>query len=192
MARDNNQPFDRGTSFYGPDGVIDLANLSGVQMEGIEKEFEDFDFGAVAGGAKPNRSGLFVIVRVVRNMTGGNIFPSLQYKLNPLGTQLTGVAIDTSEPSVVADEFLPPAGVRNGDLCYVIVEGPTVVKSPSAGNFPTSITAKARVAATVGGRTTLLASTTANDVDYSTGRSQVPLVNTAVDTNYAIIVRRSL
>ncbi len=192
MARDNNQPFDRGTTYYGSDQAIDLNNLSAAQLEGIDKEFEDIDFSAASPGAKPSRSNLFVIVRCVRNMTGAAVLPSLQYTLNAKGTQLVALAVDTSEPAVVADEFLPAAGARNGDLLWVVIEGPTVVKSPSAGNFPTAVTAKARVGATVGGRTTLLASTAASDIDYSTGRSQVALATTAVDTLFGIIVRRSL
>jgi hypothetical protein len=117
-----NLPFERGATY----GATDADN--GEHLEGKEYVHED----------KRHGTGLFVKVRIVRNTSAAALlpkrlvqFPALAGKYEERAAGYTAV---TAQRGYVVDEFLPAAGVPVNDLFYVVVEGPTLIKTSLAGN----------------------------------------------------------
>lgn len=136
MARNENPPFERGTTFYGG-ATIDTNDLGGANLEGQEFEFEDL-VPATVGSTKTARSGHKVRVRVVRNAGSGAILPktitgfSTSTSAATYGTKATGT-VAAGGVGYPVDEQLPAAGVPVGDLFYVVVGGPALIAAPSGG-----------------------------------------------------------
>jgi hypothetical protein len=137
MARNENAPFERGTTFYGG-ATIDTNDLGGANLEGMEFEFEDL-VNAVVGSTKTARSGHKVRCRVVRNNGSTAILPktitcfSTPSSAATYGTKASG-ATTAGAVGFPVDELLPAGGVPVGDLFYVVVEGPALVAAPSGGH----------------------------------------------------------
>ena len=133
MSRDNSQMFDRGQTWHGPDGTIDTNNYQAVHLEGQTKEFEDINYNA-SGSVKPMLSGQKVKCRCVRNVSGITLLGKRLVRFSPSNPgRVDGYATTEAEDCAVADEYLPSGGVRNGDLFWVVVEGPTTVLTPFSG-----------------------------------------------------------
>jgi hypothetical protein len=141
MARLENPPFGRGETFYNG-GTVDTTNLSALQMEGKEWEFEDVQYN-VAGqvGAKPARTNRFCLCRIVRNVSGINLLPSrlVSFQIGGTdgrwaGSRVDGYTTTTAQFAAgVVDEWLPAAGVPNDDLFWLVIRGPTTVLTDLAG-----------------------------------------------------------
>lgn len=152
MSRENSPPFGRGETFYGSDGTIDTNALAGGQWEGMVKVFEDVLYSAT--GIKPGRSinndGARVMCKVVRNMSGATLYGGRLVQLDPAspGRILAYQNVNFAE-CYPLDEFLPAAGVRHGDLCFIVIGGPANVKTPMTGAefISTSIAAGALLGA---------------------------------------------
>lgn len=152
MSRDNSPPFGRGETFYGPDGTIDTNALAGGQWEGHVKVFEDVLYSAV--GIKPGRNisndGARVACKVVRNMSGVTLYAGRLVQLDPANPgRISGYQNANFNEAYPLDEFLPSTGVRHGDLCYIVIGGPALVKTPMTGAefISTSIAAGALLGA---------------------------------------------
>jgi len=120
---------------YNGGDAIDANNLGGEQYVGREYVFEDIDlFNAAGTGAKPTRTNRKVRCRVVRNVSGINLLPKrlAQFKVSGVkyGAEVDGYARLTAGRGYPIDEFLPPAGVPNNGLFYIVVDGPALVKLP--------------------------------------------------------------
>lgn len=130
MAKYENLPFDRGTTFFGTGGTPDAT--SGANLEGQEYEIEDVDWGATGVGARPNRSNHMVRLRIVRNKAAAALLPKrlVTFKKTAgsafLG-QVDGYVTTTAQEGFPVDEFLPAAGVAVNDLFYIVVAGPSKV-----------------------------------------------------------------
>lgn len=152
MGRDNQPPFERGGSFYGTDGTIDTANLAGAQHEGQVKIFEDFLWGAtgIKGGRGVSNDGAKVKCKVVRNMSGATLYAGRLVQIDPANPgRITGYQNSNFAECYPLDEFLPAVGIRHGDLCYIVIGGPALVKTPMSGAefISTSIAAGALLGA---------------------------------------------
>lgn len=172
MARDENPPFERGNTFWGP-GNTPADSTSGKQYEGAEYRFEDINYSNSAN-VKPVRTELPVVCRVVRNNSSQTALAKQVVKLMATDHgKINGQCIVEAEgPCVVVDEHLPSGGVLQNDLCYVVVEGPALVTNSSAAS---TITAGDRVVAATAATT---GATTAGRVKSqdSTGAT-TPLAN---------------
>jgi hypothetical protein len=132
MARNENPPFERGTTFYGG-ATIDQNDLGGANLEGQEFEFEDL-VTATVGSTKVARSGHKVRCRVVRNAGASAILPktitgfSTSTSAGTYGTKATG--------TVTAGGV----GYPVGDLFYVVVQGPALI-SPASGGWTVTVAA---------------------------------------------------
>ncbi len=144
MARDENPPFERGNTFWGP-GSTPADQTSGKQYEGAEYRWEDVNY-SNSGAVKPVRSELPVVTRVVRNASSQTVLAKQVVKLKSTNHgQIDGQCIVEAEgPCVVVDEHLPSGGCLQYDLCHVVVEGPALVTNSSAAS---TITAGDRVVA---------------------------------------------
>lgn len=154
MARDENPLFSRGRTFY--DGnTIDTANYDGIPLEGKEYVFEDVDPRAAAtspGSSPGQRTGRYVRCRIVRNVSGVTLLPkrvvSGQKTAGMFTKRIDGYTTLTAGDRLgVIDEYLPAAGVKNGDLFWLVVEGPALCLTDIAGGAANVINVGDRVVA---------------------------------------------
>lgn len=135
MSRDNDSTPGRGETWYGG-RTIDTNNLDGVWLEGQEKAFEDYLWSGTAG-VKSDRgiaAGRLVRCRLVRNNSGITLLPKKLVQLDPANPgRAIGYVVNTGQRGYPVDEFLPSTGVPNGDLFWIVVEGPAVVLSAYTG-----------------------------------------------------------
>lgn len=135
--KQENPPFARGTTYMGLTETIDTANLAGINLEGKEYIFEDLDPRGAAGSVavRTNRP---VRCRIVRNMAGTTLFAKYcgqqGVTAGKVNVYLSGLVAVGATRGFPIDEYLPAAGVRNGDLCYVVIEGPALVRTSLAAN----------------------------------------------------------
>lgn len=145
MGRSESPPFPRGqTAFSG--NTPNANDFS--QWLGKTWVFEDLDYNAsmtVSGSAKPARSGRFVKCMAVRNVSGGALLPKMLAHMNVSGSGVNFLQEVDGYPSAVGqlcypvDEFLPAAGVANNDVFWVVVKGPAMCITDSAGDTNISI-----------------------------------------------------
>jgi hypothetical protein len=113
-------------------GAYDSASVNS-QSAGCEREFEDLDYDDVKRGRRTNH---IVRCRWVKNSSGIALLPGylVVFKAGTNRTEVDGYARLTAADAVVADEWLPAAGVPNGSYFWVVVHGPTVcITDPAAG-----------------------------------------------------------
>jgi hypothetical protein len=124
----------RGSTFYGPTQTIDTDDYAGVDHEGIQALFKDVD----PSDGTALRSGREVKAILVRNVTGGTLYKGaiVTWASTYIGKRVGGnCCVAMEQVAGVVDEHLSSAGVRNGDLFWLTVEGPTLaLKSRVAGD----------------------------------------------------------
>ncbi len=116
-----NMPFARGSTY----GVTDVTLAT--HLEGREYIHEDKTYGTA----------LDVRVRICRNNSGATLLPKYVAAFNVTAGKgnydVKGYGAVTAERAHVIDEFIPAGvGVANGDLFYVVIEGPTLAKTDLA------------------------------------------------------------
>lgn len=116
MAYNEAPPFARGVS-----------EASIGQFAGREFQIEDRDYSSTSG-ATPTLSNNMVTIRCVKNSSGIALLPGrlARFKAGTNYTEVDGYARTTGDkPCAVVDEYLPAAGVANGEYFFVVVRGPT-------------------------------------------------------------------
>lgn len=133
-------PFPRGQLGTGYSDPSTIDQTAETQLEGMEWVFPDLDY-SVTLGAPAARSNRQVRCRVVRNKSGGALLPKKAVKPNDAatdgyswGNQTNGYAALGDPILGVVDEFLPAAGAADGDLFWVVTNGPATCISDSAGD----------------------------------------------------------
>lgn len=141
MARLNDLPFARGTTYFGG-GTTNTTD--GANLEGKEYMVEDV---ADASGTGGNGTGMYVKLRVVRNKaTFSLVGKRLIYEVAGLPGQTAGYAA-VNPPvlqvmGVVDDQYaLTSTTVPANDLFYAVVQGPCLVKTALEGDVTNSIAA---------------------------------------------------
>ena len=134
MARDENPPFERGKTFFGPDATIAAASITETDyLLGKEWIFEDVDY-SVSTPTKPLRSGRKVRCRLVRNLSAttqyGKYLVTFKASAGMYDNEIDGMADTTAERAFPVDEFLPSTGVIANDLFWIVVEGPAMCRTP--------------------------------------------------------------
>lgn len=161
MSRDNASFPARGETYY-QGGAIDLANLQGVNLEGQVKVFEDLQWDS-AESAKPARTGSAPGAKVkcmlVRNLSGATIYKKRLVGINPLTKRVDGYTITTAQRGFPVDEFLPDAGVPNGDLFWVVISGRAVLRTMMSGQTADIVAGALLVAATINAGSTAAGTT---------------------------------
>ncbi len=148
MSRENDPMIGRGQTAYGPDQTVASTGSGPADaLAGSEKEFEDFVH-TEALGAQTSNTGLRTRSRLMRCDISGGITPGLVVNLDGNGKDFTSLATAKSMLTGVVDPYLPTAGCRRYDLCWVDVEGPTRCKSTGGG----TITAGTAVEGSTGGQ----------------------------------------
>lgn len=131
MSRNQSQITERGTTLYNGN-PIDTANLLGGHLLGQTKDFEDNDWGSFES-AKPSRSARKVRCMLVRNMSGVTLYGKRLVAMNPRTFEVSGYTITTAQKGYPSDEFLGSNGVPHGDVFWIVVSGPAVVKTMMTG-----------------------------------------------------------
>jgi hypothetical protein len=118
---------DRGKTYHGPNKTLSTTYTIDVGIEGATKQFDDLDYGAQ--GVKTRRSNRQVTCMLVRNVATVSLLPkrTVRWASGQRGKRVDGYAFDTDlEVAGVVDEFLPVAGVRQHDLFWLAVAGPSL------------------------------------------------------------------
>lgn len=121
-------PWERGNTFYNGNAPDPNDLYPDVQREGKEYFFNDTIYG----------TGVPIKARMVRNDTGGLVYPGRLYRYKPgyRRQRVDRATVVANEEGVPLDELLPAAGVQDKDLVYAIVAGPCLIylpDTPSAG-----------------------------------------------------------
>jgi hypothetical protein len=150
-------PTTPNDSLYGPS-----SGAYGDNWVGSVKEFTDVN--PVTGVVRSNRRKVCV---AVRNSSGVSLLPkrvvTFSTAAGKLFSEVTGYSAVANEERVgVVDEYLPSAGVANGEVFWVTVDGPTEVSVALSG---TDVASGDRLAAITAAAST---STTAGRVTPST------------------------
>lgn len=139
-------PFPRGQTWY--DGAtISTSNYGGLELEGKMWVFEDVPpniFPAGTAGQRQARTNRPVMCMCVRNVSGINLLPMRLVRLQrtagiPMTGRVDGYTYIDGDEGYPVDEYLPAAGVPNGDLFWVVVEGPALCLTDLAGGANNSI-----------------------------------------------------
>lgn len=125
--------FGLGKTYYGPSATIPSSPGNSIEYEGMEHDFEDVAPGQDPG-AKTRRTRQWVHAICVRNKAGVAVVPGdvVKWKAT-FRRRRTDVKTDTADMEVagVVDPHLPSAGVRDGDLYWLIRKGLCEVNKPS-------------------------------------------------------------
>lgn len=117
-----NLPFKRGATY----GTTDTTFAT--HLEGKEYIHEDQAYG----------TGVYVKVRICRNNSGITLLGKRAAKFNivagKVDQDVSGYADVTSERSYIIDDLLPALGVPNGDLFFVVIEGPCLARTGLAAD----------------------------------------------------------
>ena len=204
MARNENPPFARGSTYYNGE-TIDSANLGGLNLEGAEWVFEDVH--PTTGVERTDRP---VRCRCVRNTSTIALLPKrlARFETGALefGARCDGYAIATAaltpEAGYPIDEYLPAAGVVVNDLFWIVVEGPAEVTTDVAnmaagdlniGGWAVACTAAASTNATLGGHITTqnvtgVTAPLAANIQHRIGRALSLAITTTTNTATVIDV----
>ena len=119
-----------GQTFYGPDQTIDTADYAGIDLEGKKAIFLDTDI----NDPTKLRSGRVTRARLQRNVSGSTLYAG--YAVVPSagleGERFDAVYTRATPATGIIDDRLGSGGVRNGDLCWILFEGPAYYRTPSA------------------------------------------------------------
>lgn len=128
---DTTAPFDRGRTFY--DGrTIDTNNYDGTHLEGLVASFPDTD----PSNRTLRRSAGQTICVLVRNTSGVTLPPkrAVAWASGYRGKRVDSITRTTAqEVAGIVDEHVGTGGVPNGDLFWLCVKGPSLVKAPLTG-----------------------------------------------------------
>lgn len=152
----NAAPFPLGKTFY-DGGSIDTNDLKGGHLLGMVCEHLNLE-SAVGVQKKLSEAPLTSIL--VRNNSGVALLPKRLVVWETRFKTVDGYSSSTAiEVAGVVDPFLPAAGVPNGDIFHLLVDGPVLIKSQlsalpaggvSVGDLVYAITAATSQATTAG------------------------------------------
>lgn len=103
--------------------AYDAENGDGSHVVGIQKEF--LDVTPSTGKVNTNRS---VMCICVKNTSGSALLPGQVAKFKDGSvSEVDGLATTSSARMGIVDEYLPAAGVPNGEVFWLVVAGPSTV-----------------------------------------------------------------
>jgi hypothetical protein len=124
-----------GRTYHGPNKTLDSTYGTDVGLEGRTARFDDYAPGQAAG-VKVLRSNRQKTCMLVRNVTPSTLLEpkrSVQWATGYHGKRVAGHArLPDSEVAGIVDEHLPSTGVREHDLFWITVAGPSLVKISNA------------------------------------------------------------
>lgn len=154
--------FTRGSVLGITVKMYEAENGDGTALMGVRKTFRDEN--PKTGALLSNHT---VDCIAVKNTSGGALLPKAVVAINAARTSATGGATNASVLYGVVDEYLPPAGVADGEVFWAVVEGPTEANKTtgaalSAGVAVAASATAGSLAAGTGGGVTLAAAGSAD------------------------------
>ena len=143
-------PILNSDPWFGRGQTLGVTNpLQGGAVTGSVKVFTDTD-------PRTSNAGVFLSNRpitciAVRNTSGAPLLPGAVVKMKDTAIldEVDGVAASVADaPLGVVDEYLPPVGVANGDVFWLVVSGPCAVTTAATVAPGAFVTATAGAAAT--------------------------------------------
>jgi hypothetical protein len=139
-----------GQTYYGR-GTAAATPAEALSLEGYTAVFKDTT-AAGAVGADTQRSAKDRVMMLVKNNSGFALLPKRLVKWDTayIGKRVNGYAyVDYAlDVAGVIDEHLPAAGCPSNDLCWICVQGPTLVKNGlTNSNTSTAIALNDHIAA---------------------------------------------
>lgn len=122
----------RGKTWYNG-ATIDTSNYQAVHLEGLQRTFNNTD----PSNRLVPRNSSDVKVILVRNVSGVVLYPKevVTWKSGYRGRRVDGKVNVTAElVAGVVDDHIGAAGVPNGDMFWLIVEGECLLKTPMSGS----------------------------------------------------------
>lgn len=110
--------------------AYDAESGDGSHILGVRKVFRDEN--PTTGALNSNRT---VECIAVKNTSGSALLPGqvAKFKNDALLTEVDGLAVAATTMMGIVDEYLPAAGVPNGEVFWLVVRGPsTVVKTATS------------------------------------------------------------
>lgn len=154
MARNESPPFPRGMTYMNgdPDALSapSSTNTFGQQIEGKDWVFEDVN---PTLNSPVQRTNHYVRCRACRNMNpitaqAGLVVLRLDTAAGLNLSQFSGYCDLTAQDVLgVVDEYLPSTGCVQYDICWVVMEGPTIVLTPLDGGADNVFSIGGRVVA---------------------------------------------
>lgn len=189
----NSDPwFGRGTTLFagpakyaGHEGALASADSrNGTAVTGSQKAFTDSDPRNTNTGIHLSNRPVSCIA--VRNTSGAALLPgqAVKFKKTAILTEVDGAAASLADsPLGIVDEYLPSTGVANGDIFWLVVSGPTAIKTAAAfvpGGLVGVGAGGAAVAGTAGASVGVAISAVANGmvrtlINAASGHSAAPL-----------------
>ncbi len=108
--------------------AYDADSGDGSHVVGTRKVFRDED--PKTGALKSNRT---VECLAVKNTSGSALLPGAvaKFKDAAILTEVDGLATTSTQLMGVVDEYLPAAGVPDGEVFWLVVRGPSTVTKTS-------------------------------------------------------------
>lgn len=116
--------FARGQTLGITVKLYEAENGDGSTVVGTRKVFRDED--AKTGALKSNRT---VECIAVKNTSGSALLPGAvaKFKDAAILTEVDGLATTSTALMGIVDEYLPAAGVADGEVFWLVVRGPSTV-----------------------------------------------------------------
>lgn len=120
--------FGRGQTLGVTVKLYEAENGDGSTVIGVRKEFRDED--PKTGALKSNRP---VECIAVKNTSGSALLPGAvaKFKDADIIGSVDGLATTSTALMGVVDEYLPAAGVADGEVFWLVVRGPSTVTKTS-------------------------------------------------------------
>ena len=132
MGSDSSNKPKLSETYYGPTSTIPTTYVQSVHLEGKPGIFDDADYSTTS---RTMRSGRRVKAIFCRNTSGITMFGgrAVTWASGYIGRRFDGYSRTTAcRVAGIIDPYLPATGVRTGDLCWLIVKGPCLVRPPLA------------------------------------------------------------
>ena len=137
MSPESVAPVERGTTLYGPTQTIDTSNYVNVNLEGKLVIFTDTDID------DPTKLGSSRVTRakLMRNVSGSTVYA--KYAVTPADgyakKRFDATFTKACRAAGIVDDRLGSDGCRNGDLCWILFEGPAYYMTASSPSRDTAI-----------------------------------------------------
>lgn len=120
--------FGRGQTLGVTVTMYEAENGDGSTVVGVRKVFRDED--PKTGALKSNRT---VECIAVKNSSGSALLPGAvaKFKDAAILSETDGLATTSTALMGVVDEYLPAAGVADGEVFWLVVRGPSTVTKTS-------------------------------------------------------------
>jgi hypothetical protein len=144
MSGNAGPTFGLGGTYCGAAGTISSTYGASLDYEGIERQFEDIDWTVTTPGPKVKLSQMYLKARLVRNASAGALTPGkiVKYTTGYYGRRVAITSAANEQCAGIVDPALPSAGVRVGDLFWMIFYGPTLVQKTTGASTDHALATK--------------------------------------------------